>query len=68
MRRLKKWRAETGAKQGIDTSVIISNKALKVISKEYPADAESLCRLGVISELKCRIYGQQILEALNNKE
>ncbi len=67
MRRLKKWRNDFSREKGMDTSVIISNKALRVIAGEYPADHESLRALKVMSDLKVRLYGEDILRALKNE-
>ena len=67
-RLLKKWRGSVAKNRNMDPSVILNNRVLQQIAKEEPAGLPDLEKLGIMSPLKIRIYGQEILSVLRTGE
>ena len=64
---LKKWRLAVAEYRGMDTSMIINNRALAAIVKECPQTIEGLAKMDLMTDWKLERYGEQILKLLRNE-
>lgn len=63
---LRQWRKKRAMRRGVESDVILSRTALWDIAHEYPKDIQELCKLKSIGSWRCQMYGDEILNVLNN--
>lgn len=66
--KLKKWRTSIAEKRKIDTTVILSNRVLKILAEQKPQDQNAIKQLAIMPEGKIERYGAQIIDVLKNSQ
>ena len=62
--KLKNWRRERAAKEGVPPYIILGNMALLYIVAACPATAEELLAVSGVGESKVEKYGREILDII----
>jgi len=62
--RLRNWRKKYAARRGVEPDVIISNRLLRQIAENAPADLDALQAIEGIGEYQIETYGEALLAAL----
>ena len=63
-RRLKQWRQRIADYRELDSSLILNNRSLRKIAEFRPGSLEDLEGLDLLTNMRFRMYGEQILQVL----
>jgi ATP-dependent DNA helicase RecQ len=63
---LREWRRNTAKENGIPAFVVLHDSALEDLSLVEPSNLQELRRVSGFGDKKVQMYGQQILEAIQN--
>lgn len=66
--RLKRWRKRLADRHGIESSYLLNRFVMARIAREQPAGAEALARVEGLSEWQREMFGDELLELLEEFE
>ena len=64
LRRLKRWRMMVAEARGLDSSLIISNRAIEELARRRPQSVAGIEALDLMNSWKLEHYGPKLLKAL----
>jgi ribonuclease D len=65
--KLHAWRKQCAQKRGVESDVILSRETLWAIAWKNPRSTSELSELDEMSEWRCQVYGDEIVNLLNHR-
>ena len=65
---LRQWRKARAERRGVESDVVLSNRALHEIAEQHPTTAQALSNSDALNEWECQEYGTEIVALMQRHE
>ena len=65
---LRQWRKQRAERRGVESDVVLSNRALHVLAHCNPATAQALADCGTLNDWERQEYGAEIIALLQRQD
>jgi ribonuclease D len=65
---LRQWRKDRAKKRGVESDVVLSNRALHVLARQNPTTSQAIRECEALNAWECQEYGDEIVALLQQHE